>query len=120
MSLIDDLKAGFSPGHFNNAPLIPGATWYQRLPLNTASTVGLTLFGHISACEFSKIKLFDLDIETEVENSSEFACLTASTENTQALDGLSNCFVDFGFIEDATNQKHVLYRGLLQVQTGVE
>lgn len=119
MSLIEDLKQGYTPGAFNNAPFIPSAIWYQRVPLNTASITGLTLFGYVQLSETSKERLFDLDITTEVDSGKVFACLSASTVNTADLVNAASCFVTFGFVEDATNETHVLYRGTRPVDSEV-
>jgi len=119
MSLVDDLRSGYKAGTFNNSPLVPNAAWYQKLPLNTASTVGLTLFGYVQCSEFSSEKIFDLDVSETTENNSIFANLTASTSDTAQLSGSFECFITFGFIEDSTGENHVLYRGLVPVRSGV-
>lgn len=119
MSLVDDLKSGFTPGAFNNAPFIPGSTWYAKLPLNTASIVGLTLFGYVESGEFTGEKLFDIDITNAVENTFVFAYLTADNGDTEELRGCNEAFVTFGFTEDSTSNSHVLYRGLIPTQAGV-
>jgi len=115
MSIIDDLRAGFKDGDFNDAPFYPGAAWYAKLPLNTASTVGLTPFGYVQKDEFTTEKIFDFTIDEVTENSSVFALLTAEGVKTSELLNFCTAIANYGVIEDATGEKHLLYSSEIPV-----
>lgn len=120
MSLVDDLKSGYKGGTWNQSPIYPNAVWTAKVTLTgTPSIEGLTFECYARANEFSKERLFEVEVVDALESGNVVLYLKGAELETAKAAGCSDVLLTLQFTEDANNETYTYFHGSIFVESGV-